>query len=251
MEPPESRRKALRYQTDLRVGCDRASFASMARDRCERLGLAALGAFATDAGHDRWFKFRDDQSGHGRSRAGRTRGSPSGAIIDSQASRQPRLVLQEDQGAQAPRARHRRARELEAHPAYPGPRWWRDRLRLTRLVSVHREGLYAGEKRPGDRPRAQKPRRSASPCHRAAGSWSASSGSHNRDWQRTDAASVMLYAKPHDFRLLAKRRHLRVCCRIAATGVPFVCLPDFRSQHWRVNSADWQRLLPRTSPVIQ
>ena len=135
----------------------------------------------------RWFaKFRDDglleKINHSlvmadRERVGRE-ASPSGAIIDSQSVKTteawwpPRLRCgQEDQGAQAPRAgRHRRARPRArgASGEYPGPRWWRAAaVRLTRLVSFHREGLCRQRLRRREgrhghrdrrRDRAQKPR---------------------------------------------------------------------------------------------
>ena len=107
-----------------------------------------------------------------RERVGRE-ASPSGAII-GQSVKRPRLVApaatmraRRSRG-QAPRAgRHRRARSvLEAHPANPGPRWWRAAaVRLTRLVSgegLCRQRLRRREGRHGHRDRrrdhAQKPR---------------------------------------------------------------------------------------------
>ena len=196
----------------------------------------------------RWFaKFRDDglleKINHSlvmadRERVGRE-ASPSGRDYrqperhDDRGWWPPRLRCgQEDQGAQAPRAgRHRRARPRArgASGEYPGPRWWRAAaVRLTRLVSVHREGLCRqrlrrregrhGHRDSPSRSCAKAPIRSASPSNRAAGSWSASSpgSTATGDWQRTSrppsprpapsstpppsCSSSADWPEPHDFR---------------------------------------------------
>ena len=184
-------RKALRYQTDLTAAewvviephlppawHGTAPVMADARDvngifYVLRAGCPALAAKRfTTVGHDLSLvaKFRDERRLVIRERVGRE-ASPSGAIIDSQIKTTavaPAATMPRRSRGATPRAgRHRRARPRArgASGEYPGPRWWRAAaVRLTRLVSVHREGLCRQrlrrrEGRHGDRRRdAQKPR---------------------------------------------------------------------------------------------
>ena len=96
----------------------------------------------------------------------------SGHRSDARPARAARLSQPERDDTMPRRSGPRWSRARGASGEYPGPPWWRAAaVRLTRLVSVHREGLCRQRLVATAMIAVEIVPRSASPSNRAAGSW--------------------------------------------------------------------------------